>query len=192
MISRMAPSGPRCEDEGWARIQMNTIQTSENPTPGRRRFFQTAINGLGALITGAIGIPALLYLVLPPGGKKRSQWADAGDASRFEPHKPQEVTYRRNRVDGWKVSSEKATAWVVKNANGELSAFSPWCTHLGCAYHWEDDKQEFVCPCHTSFFSIDGKVLSGPAPRPLDRYEVTVKGNRVWLGPLRPEDAGRA
>ena len=171
---------------------MATIQTPEQPTPNRRGFFNAAINGLGALITGALAIPALLYLVLPPGGKKRSEWADAGDASRFEPQQPQEVTYRRNRVDGWKVSSEKVTAWVVKDANGQLSAFSPWCTHLGCAYHWEAAQHEFVCPCHTSFFSIDGKVVSGPAPRPLDRYEVAVKGTRVWLGPLRKEDASQA
>ena len=87
-------------------------------------------------------------------------------------------------VDGWKINSEKGTAWVVKTAEGKVIAFSPICTHLGCAYHWDANKTEFVCPCHGSDFAIDGKVLSGPAPRPLDRYEVKVENSRVWLGPV--------
>ena len=52
-----------------------------------------------------------------------------------------------------------ATAWVVKQPNSEVVAFSPQCTHLGCAYHWDAPSHTFICPCHTSVFSIDGKVL---------------------------------
>jgi Rieske Fe-S protein len=33
----------------------------------------------------------------------------------------------------------------------------------------------FVCPCHNSVFTKDGKVVSGPAPRPLDVLPSTVK-----------------
>ena len=47
-----------------------------------------------------------------------------------------------------------------------MVAFNPACTHLGCAYHWDESPNNFVCPCHASVFSIDGKVLVGPAPRP--------------------------
>ena len=74
-------------------------------------------------------------------------------------------------------------------------AFGPQCTHLGCAYHWEEGKNEFLCPCHSSLFSIDGKVLSGPAPRPLDRYETQRRGQQTAAGPLaqsrrsRPHEA---
>ena len=79
----------------------------------------------------------------------------------------------------------KSTAWVVKHADNSLVAFGPQCTHLGCAYHWDESKSEFLCPCHTSLFSIDGQVTSGPAPRPLDRYETKVEGKKLWLGPLQ-------
>jgi menaquinol-cytochrome c reductase iron-sulfur subunit len=98
---------------------------------------------------------------------------------------PVEITFRRNRVDGWKITSEKSTAWVVKHEDNSLVAFGPICTHLGCAYHWDESKSEFLCPCHTSLFSIDGQVMSGPAPRPLDRYETKVEGKKLWLGPLQ-------
>jgi len=71
----------------------------------------------------------------------------------------------------------------VKNSAGEVIAFDPICTHLGCAYHWEDDQKEFLCPCHTSSFGIDGKVLGGPAPRPLDRYVTKIEGGKLLISP---------
>ncbi len=50
-------------------------------------------------------------------------------------------------------------------------AFSGKCPHLGCGYKWRKHKtlgQVFLCPCHLSIFDASGKVLDGPAPRPLD------------------------
>jgi menaquinol-cytochrome c reductase iron-sulfur subunit len=88
-------------------------------------------------------------------------------------------------VDGWKIMSEKSTTWVVKSPDDQVVAFGPQCTHLGCAYHWDEAKNEFLCPCHTSLFSIGGKVLSGPAPRPLDRYETKIEGSKLLIGRLR-------
>jgi Rieske Fe-S protein len=58
-------------------------------------------------------------------------------------------------------------------------------THLGCAYQWDLTEKEFVCPCHASGFSLDGKVIAGPAPRPLDRYDTRIENNRLMLGRLR-------
>ena len=50
-------------------------------------------------------------------------------------------------------------------------AFSGKCPHLGCGYKWRRHKllgQVFLCPCHLSIYDAAGKVLEGPAPRPLD------------------------
>lgn len=152
----------------------------------RRTFYIAAIYGLQALIAAALGLPALIYLLVPPRMRRQSEWADAGDVSQLAPRTPVEMTFRRNRVDGWKVTSEKSTAWVVKDSGGQVWAFAPQCTHLGCAYHWDQAKNEFVCPCHNSLFSIDGKVLGGPAPRPLDRYQTKIQGTQLLLGPIAP------
>lgn len=158
---------------------------AENQGSTRRGFCCAVIYGLGALIGAALAIPAALYLLLPPRTRKESEWVDAGDVTQLEPNQPQEVTFRRTRADGWKITSEKAKAWVVKKSDKNLVAYSPWCTHLGCAYHWDGQKNQFLCPCHGSIFGPDGKVLSGPAPRPLDRYEVKIENTRLWLGPVR-------
>ena len=65
--------------------------------------------------------------------------------------------------------------WVVKGTGGEITAFSPVCTHLGCQVFWDKGRQQFVCPCHNSVFAKDGTVVSGPAPRGLDALPSKVK-----------------
>ena len=150
----------------------------------RRSFFEHAIHGLGAIIIGALGLPAAAYLLLPPKSKKKDTWIVAGDISQIDAKVPEEVVFRRTRVDGWKVTSEKATAWVVKVSDQQVVAFAPQCTHLGCAYHWDDKNLNFLCPCHTSVFDKDGKVLTGPAPRPLDRYQSKLENGKIYLGEI--------
>jgi menaquinol-cytochrome c reductase iron-sulfur subunit len=162
------------------------VQVVQPPSvPTRRAFYVGAIYGIWAVISAALGLPALIYLFFPPKAKKNNDWVDIGDVTKLGTNSPVEMVFRHNRTDGWKVISEKSTAWVVKQADNSIVAFGPQCTHLGCAYHWEEGKNEFLCPCHSSLFAIDGRVVSGPAPRPLDRYEVKIEGARLLIGPLR-------
>jgi menaquinol-cytochrome c reductase iron-sulfur subunit len=163
---------------------VQNVQPPETEGGSRRHFFVGAIYGLWGLMTAALSVPALIYLLFPPKARKTEDWFPVGDISRLAPNVPVEMTFRKNRVDGWKVTSEKSTAWVVKDAANHVTAFGPQCTHLGCAYHWEDAKGQFLCPCHNSLFGADGKVVSGPAPRPLDRYETKIEGNKLLVGRL--------
>jgi menaquinol-cytochrome c reductase iron-sulfur subunit len=151
----------------------------------RRVFHLAVIYVLGAVIALAMAIPTAIYLLIPPRVRKQSDWIDAGDISQLRPGEPVELIFEQDRLDGWKLQSEKRTAWVVKEADNKVVAFGPQCTHLACAYHWEGDANKFVCPCHGSEFSIDGKVLAGPAPRPLDRYLTKIENNRLQLGELK-------
>ncbi|MEP6714989.1 MAG: Rieske (2Fe-2S) protein [Terriglobia bacterium] len=151
-----------------------------------RRAFQLAmIYLLGAVIGIALAIPTIIYLFMPPRTRKESGWVDAGDVSQLTPESPVEMSFHQSRVDGWRVVTEKKTAWVVKTADNKIVAYGPHCTHLGCAYHWDDGVKQFACPCHSSLFSIHGQVLAGPAPRPLDRYVTQIRNNRLQVGPLQ-------
>jgi menaquinol-cytochrome c reductase iron-sulfur subunit len=167
------------------------LPTDSVESPTRRRFQIGAIYGMMAAISAAIGLPALAYLLVPSKVRKKEDWIEVGDVTRISPGVPVELTFRRNRIDGWKVISEKSTAWVVKTGDNQVTAFGPQCTHLGCAYHWEQDKKDFLCPCHNSIFMIDGKVASGPAPRSLDRYDTRVDGTKLLLGKLHPAATGQ-
>ena len=158
----------------------------------RRGFVLSALYGFASLIAAGLGLPALGYLLRAPEGSGKTEWIDAGDLADIEPDSPTELALIHRHTDGWKVLTERVSAWVVKNPDGEVTAFSPRCTHLGCAYRWAAAKHEFLCPCHASRFAITGKVLSGPAPRPLDRYEVRVEGTRVWLKPPQAPEAAHS
>jgi menaquinol-cytochrome c reductase iron-sulfur subunit len=152
-------------------------------TTTRRSFYSVLINLLGGAATAVIAVPAAAYLLLKPKSSVAGDMVEVADVNALEPGKPREVVYSRTRVDGWKVTKEKTTVWLVKDSSGEVTAFDPVCTHLGCAYHWEDSQKEFFCPCHNSIFGLDGKVVSGPAPRPLDRYVSRVEGGKLLISP---------
>lgn len=175
---------------------MDTVRTSaeqrEAEGTTRRSFYIGAIYGIWGAIAAALGLPAIVCLFFPPTARQENEWVEAGAISKLAVDSPVEMTFRRNRVDGWKILSEKSTAWVVKEADNQVVAFGPQCTHLGCAYHWEDGKNVFLCPCHSSLFSVDGKVVSGPAPRPLDRYDIKVQGNKLLIGELRQSQGPKA
>lgn len=131
----------------------------------------------------ALAIPAGIYLLFKPKLQKEAQWVQAADVSQLQIKQPEEVVFRRMRVDGWRTVNEKTTAWVVKMDDQNVVVFTPQCTHLACAYHWDAQQKDFLCPCHGSVFSIDGKVLAGPAPRPLDRYVSRVDNGKLFIGP---------
>ncbi|MER5428052.1 FAD-dependent oxidoreductase [Streptomyces sp. NPDC002588] len=61
---------------------------------------------------------------------------------------------------------------VHRDGSGEVRAVSARCTHLGCIVSFNDAEQARECPCHGSRFAPDGRVLQGPAVRPLERREL--------------------
>ncbi|MCU0489563.1 MAG: Rieske 2Fe-2S domain-containing protein [Anaerolineales bacterium] len=67
----------------------------------------------------------------------------------------------------------KVKLWMSKTEEG-VTAIYKVCTHLGCLYGWSDQADRFVCPCHGSQFTKDGKFIAGPAPRSLDRFPIQV------------------
>lgn len=67
--------------------------------------------------------------------------------------------------------------YLVRQEDGGFLALYRKCTHLGCAVPWEQAEGKFVCPCHASAFESDGEVLNAPAPRPLDRFPITIDEN---------------
>jgi cytochrome b6-f complex iron-sulfur subunit len=63
--------------------------------------------------------------------------------------------------------------WIVRNDLG-FYALSTICTHLGCTPNWLQAEQKFKCPCHGSGYYITGVNFEGPAPRPLERFQITL------------------
>lgn len=73
--------------------------------------------------------------------------------------------------EGEIIEIRAARAYLVK-IDGEITAISEKCTHLGCRVPYCASSAQFECPCHGSAFNRLGEYQAGPAPRGLDRYAV--------------------
>ena len=72
---------------------------------------------------------------------------------------------------------------LVVNTDEGIRALSAVCTHLGCVVKWKKGRRQFFCPCHGGRFGVDGRVLGGPAPRPLASLEVAELDGNVVIRP---------
>ncbi|MEU4407396.1 Rieske (2Fe-2S) protein [Streptosporangium sp. NPDC023963] len=69
---------------------------------------------------------------------------------------------------------------VVQPTAGKFRAFSAVCTHKGCTV--SDVSSGMInCPCHGSMFWLDGKVMGGPATKPLPEVEIRIDGDTISL-----------
>jgi glycine/D-amino acid oxidase-like deaminating enzyme/nitrite reductase/ring-hydroxylating ferredoxin subunit len=91
-------------------------------------------------------------------------WLSAGDVDSAESLAPGEGAVIRHGVHRFA---------VYRDGDHGLHAFSARCPHLGCAVRWNTIESSWDCPCHGSRFAPDdGRVLNGPADKPLERLEV--------------------
>ena len=72
---------------------------------------------------------------------------------------------------------------IVINAKGiGYMALSRVCTHLGCLVEFDKKTNTFICPCHAGTFNIEGNVISGPPPKPLEKLPLNVLGDNIIIG----------
>jgi cytochrome b6-f complex iron-sulfur subunit len=88
--------------------------------------------------------------------------------SKFRAGKPSEYAFG---VD--ERFKDSQSVWVVRGPDG-IFALSTVCTHLGCTPNWLPNELKFKCPCHGSGFRSSGLHFEGPAPRPLERFAVSM------------------
>ena len=68
---------------------------------------------------------------------------------------------------------KKYAVWIVRDSE-KLYALSTVCTHLGCTPNWLPNDNKFKCPCHGSGYYKTGVNFEGPAPRPLERFKISL------------------
>jgi Rieske Fe-S protein len=103
-------------------------------------------------------------------------------------------TYKEYNPEGQEV--RKIPGFAVKLPNGDVVAYSRICPHLGCIFNFVKDPEEcakgynfkpdgpvFACPCHLSVYDIaqNGKVVSGPAPRPPRKFDVKRENGKISI-----------
>lgn len=148
---------------------------------GRRDFFGLMLKGLGVVVGAMLAIPLGGFLLTPVLRKElEGSWVDIGSADRFLSDTPMRVEYSYEKEDGWLKTKVSRYAFVVRKLEGFI-AFSPICTHLGCSVGWSDEKMRFQCPCHGGVYNREGKVVAGPPPKPMTRFETKIEEGKLFI-----------
>ncbi len=136
----------------------------------RRAFLSSFGWGSMGLFTMGLGGASFRFLIPNKSGPSKNSFKVDPPDSFIE-----NVTYINGR-----------RCFIIKDEKG-LRALSAVCTHLGCTVNWVPDNDRLECPCHGSIFNEQtGKVLGGPAPRPLEWYRLTLLEDGLML--VDPDD----
>jgi Rieske Fe-S protein len=180
---------------------------ADGPRFPRNKFLEGATLGVGALIGGAVTVPAVGLMIVPAFDKQGRKDVDLGPLSDF-PEGQWVLTKFLLRPDEGEIT--RRTAFIRNNGllNGvpSMTIISNRCAHLGCpvqpngliqANKEKDEKGKrgsivaktpivglsgFGCPCHGGAYDPEGNRTAGPPVRGLDRYEFSVIDGRVFLG----------
>jgi len=138
---------------------------NEPKNPPRRDFLGIAIGGTAAAFAAAVVYP--LGRFIEPSSRPPSGPTTIGRVEDFAPGTSKTVLVQDRPL------------LVIRTADGEFRAFSALCTHLQCVVGYSPERNRIECPCHQGVYSIDGQNLSGPPPRPLDEYAITINDGAV-------------
>ena len=138
--------------------------------PLRRRRFMEALLGSGFFLSAAAFFYPVLRFLIPP------KESDMGSGSVVAA-----------RVGELKANSGKIFRFgsrpglLIRTSEGEYRAMSATCTHLSCTVQYRDDTREVWCACHNGTYDTRGRNISGPPPRPLEAFEVQVRGDEIFV-----------
>jgi len=135
---------------------------------GRRRFLSQAVMGFGLLF--GMGTLALRFVqfLLPSQQPKRYEAVLIGTESQIKIGEAVPINLSGHKI-------------IVLKTDEGVVAFSRRCTDLGCLVSWNNEREQFVCPCHQGVFDKTGRNIAGPPPRPLDRFEVVKRGEQLYV-----------
>jgi len=166
---------------------------------GRRGFLKRLLAGLIGATLGLVPISAGLSVLLDPLRRKvvsdlavRITTLDALP----EDGVPRKFPVLATRTDAWNKFTEVpiGAVYLRRLPDGSLQAFNVVCPHAGCFVDFDAERGSFLCPCHNSTFSVEGRIAdrSSPSPRGLDSLEVELRnGKEVWVK-FQNFQAGRA
>lgn len=139
-------------------------------TPIPRRGFVELLLGAGFLATAAAFIyPVLRYFVPPKAVDLGGDSVVAGKVGDLKPNSGK--IFRFGSRPGL----------LILTADGQYRALSAVCTHLSCTVQYRPDLKEIWCACHNGKYGLDGRNISGPPPRPLQAYDVQVRGDEIYV-----------
>jgi cytochrome b6-f complex iron-sulfur subunit len=141
--------------------------------PVRRRLVELLLGGglLGSIV--AFVYPVLRYLIPPPVADLGGDEVVAAKVGDLKPNGSKIFRFGTR------------PALLVMTADGGYRALSAVCTHLSCTVQYRNDLREIWCACHNGLYDLNGRNISGPPPRPLDAFQVHLRGDEIVVSRKR-------
>lgn len=147
-----------------------------------RRVFLKLLIAVTAFFIGIIlGIPFIRGLIPSKFKTAKQVWYRLAEVNSLPEGQPARLNFIARIDDAYRHEIAVHSVWAVKHSSSAVTVYSPICTHLGCYYKWNGGSGHFECPCHGSVFALDGKVLDGPAPRPLDTLPTRIDNGVLFV-----------
>jgi menaquinol-cytochrome c reductase iron-sulfur subunit len=155
---------------------------SDSDQIDRRNFVKIIVASVGGFISLSVGIPAIIYTIEPAVKVQSTEgWISAGLMENYETDKPTLFTFTQTKQNGWERTVNSYGVYVTKQSETTATVFSNQCTHLACRVTWQEENQEYFCPCHNGIFNKEGDVVDGPPPKPLIPYETKVEEGILYF-----------
>lgn len=150
------------------------------PNPERRRFLGALVGLINAVVALVVLAPTVGLITAPLRDRSRKgRWVPVMDDD-LAMGETREAIVELEVKDGYRVTTRRYVVYIHRNRNG-LLCFDPACTHLGCRIRFQEEKNRYFCPCHGGVFDSEGKVVSGPPPKPLNQHEVKSDGGKIYV-----------
>lgn len=154
----------------------------DSPHMNRREFVTIITATVGTAMGAAIGLPAIGYILTPATKVHETDaWIPLGPLENYPIGVPTLMSFVRSKVNGWEKTANSYGVFIIRGDAGEIKVLSNVCTHLSCRVNWDDATKEFRCPCHDAAFDINGGIIHGPQPRPMDEYEFKVEEGTLLI-----------
>lgn len=131
--------------------------------PSRRRTLAVLAGATAAAALGSAGVCAGRIALAPASeGSEESPWVRVARLRDLSPTAPARVRVIADQRDGYVIARNEplGLVWLLRSGD-TVKAFSAVCPHLGCTIDLSGDGKQFYCPCHTSYFELDGSRSSG-------------------------------
>jgi Rieske Fe-S protein len=155
---------------------------TKSPHLTRNDFVKGVVGVLGLTMGLVVGIPAIGYILSPALKTTTGEaWIPLGPLDAYPLDIPTLFTFTRTKVNGWEKTTNSIGVYVLRKSDTDALVLSNVCTHLSCRVIWHEDVVNYICPCHDGHFGINGEIISGPQPRPLDPYETKVEEGNLFI-----------
>ncbi len=162
-------------------MDIQLVPETPSDLKGRRRFLELVIGVFTSLIGIALAVPFVGAVIGGSSRAKKRLFSRVAAVGSLPAGRPVDVAYEEMGSDAYIQQMTGRHIWVIKRSDSDVVAFSPICPHLGCRFDWDAKDSLFKCPCHASVFTVDGRVVSGPAPRPLDTLPAEIRQGVLYV-----------